>query len=156
MKIETDGKKNGRAVANTTSRTLAAPNTNHPFLTALQCKNESARFPPGDPERPVPEVQPTVASAPPLVERGFQSQPQMAPQTPEKGQAGAPGWSTDDGSLDAFLRETVDTESLSKLETMPVTRRVAVARLLQSRIAQVRNATAYILQGYLHCSAGCT
>ena len=68
----------------------------------------------------------------------------MAPQALEKGQVGAPGWSTDDGLLDAFLKETVDTENLLKLETMPVTRRIAVARLLQSRIAQVRNATAYI------------
>lgn len=135
---------NGGAVANTTSSVVAAPATNHPFLTALQCDSELATFPSGDLARPVFEVQPTVASAPPLVERGFQSQPQMALQTPEKGQAGAPGWSTDDGSLDAFLKETVDIENLSKLETMPVTRRVAVARLLQSRIAQVRNATAYI------------
>ena len=156
MKIETDGKKNGRAVANTTSSTLAAPNTNHPFLTALQCKNESARFPPGDPARPVPEVQTTVASAPPLEERGSQSQPQLAPQALEKGQVGVPGWSTEDGLLDAFLKETVDTENLLKLETMPVTRRIAVARLLQLRIAQVRDATAYIGKVISTASAGYT
>ena len=49
MKIETDGKQNGGAVANTTSSALAALNTNRPFLTSLQCKSESARFPAGDP-----------------------------------------------------------------------------------------------------------
>merc|ERR1719510_1654559 len=56
----------------------------------------------------------------------------------------APSWSTGDIGLDAFLRATVDPANLTKLASVSAIRRTAVAKLLQARIASVKNPPAYI------------
>mmetsp|Transcript_23235 Transcript_23235/g.44564 ORF Transcript_23235/g.44564 Transcript_23235/m.44564 type:complete len:610 (-) Transcript_23235:76-1905(-) len=58
--------------------------------------------------------------------------------------ADASVWSTGDDALDAFLRATVDPANLTKLASVSAIRRTAVAKLLQARIASVKNPPAYI------------
>jgi len=62
----------------------------------------------------------------------------------QAGPLDASSWSTGDSGLDAFLRETVDLANLTKLSSVSSIRRTAVAKLLQARIASVKNPPAYI------------
>jgi len=116
----------------TTTGSLACSHANVAPAISPACKAEPSR----ELLQPVPQVGSQMMAT-----------PAMQLSTPQNAQAetsAEPPWSTGDAGLDAFLRDAVDPANLMKLASVSALRRTAVAKLLQAKIATVKNPPAYI------------
>jgi len=106
---------------------------------------------------PACKAEPSKEPEPPFPQMGAQMMAttgiQLAAPQPAQAETSLPtqaepldaqSWSTGDSGLDAFLRDAVDPANLTKLASVSAIRRTAVAKLLQARIASVKNPPAYI------------